>query len=180
MVEARNFLFSRPVQTSPGAHPAPCIMDTAVLSRGQSRRGVALTTHASSAEVSMSRATPLLPPLSACMKCYGETLTLRTVSWRRYGKTRSKWKYKEIVAFRPWPRFRIFEMACISQISGAKTGKLCYLTICFILICSSISSHRCFTHTLNKETWFNGSVSAVKRVWTQEFMRMCVCDTKKI
>jgi hypothetical protein len=60
MVEARNFLQTHPDQ--PWGPSAPCIMGTGVLSRGQNGRGVALTTHASGAEVSMSRANPLLPP----------------------------------------------------------------------------------------------------------------------
>jgi hypothetical protein len=37
--------FSIPVQTDPGAHPASFTMITGFLSRGQSGRGVALTTH---------------------------------------------------------------------------------------------------------------------------------------
>jgi len=36
--------FSAPVQTSPGAHPASYTMGTGSLSRGQSSRGVVLTT----------------------------------------------------------------------------------------------------------------------------------------
>jgi hypothetical protein len=179
MVVARNFLFFRPIQTSPGAHPPLCIMGTGVLSRGQSGRGVALTTHTSSAKVSMSRVTPLFP-LCAGMKCDGETLTLRTVSCRRKRKPRSKWKYREMVTFRPWPRFRIVEVACTCQISGAKTVKLCYLTICFKLIYSPRSSHSCFIHALNKRDVIEWKCVSSLLCVNSGFMGICLCHTKKI
>ena len=37
--------YSAPVQTGPGAYPAPCKMGTGSLSRGKAAGGVALTTH---------------------------------------------------------------------------------------------------------------------------------------
>ena len=61
----RDFVFSAPVQTGSGIHPASSTMDTGALSQGQSGRGVALTSDPHVAtRLRMSRAEPLLPPVS--------------------------------------------------------------------------------------------------------------------
>jgi len=43
--QARDFLFSKTVQTGSGAHPASYSMGTRVLSRGSGSQGIMLTIH---------------------------------------------------------------------------------------------------------------------------------------
>jgi hypothetical protein len=74
-VGARDFLFSTPVETGTGAHPASCATGTGSLSRGLSGQGVALTTHPRRVpSLRMNRAVPLLPVCTS-MACYWETFT---------------------------------------------------------------------------------------------------------
>lgn len=44
-VRARDSLFSAPIQTGPGAHPACCTGGTGALSRGSGSWGVGFVTH---------------------------------------------------------------------------------------------------------------------------------------
>jgi len=69
----RDFVLSAPVQTGRGIHPASRTMDTGALTKGQSGRGVALTSdpHVET-RLRMSTAEPLLPPVSPLAMLWGD------------------------------------------------------------------------------------------------------------
>ena len=70
-------IFSAPVQTGPGAHPASCTMGTESFPEVKCGRGVLLTTHPLLLPKSWkSRAIPL-PPLGHNRACNGVILLLR-------------------------------------------------------------------------------------------------------
>jgi hypothetical protein len=71
----KDFVFSVPVQTGRGIHPASSTMDTGDLYQGQSGWGVALTSdrHVTT-RLRVSRAVPLFPPVSP-LAFYGATFT---------------------------------------------------------------------------------------------------------
>jgi hypothetical protein len=64
-VGARDFFFSKPVQTSPSAHPDSSIIVTGTLYRRESGRSVALTTHPLLAPKLKMGTAILLPPVCA-------------------------------------------------------------------------------------------------------------------
>ena len=67
--------FSAPVQTDPGTHPASYTMGTGSLSRGQSGRVVALTTHSFQRRGLRNSRAILLLPLWAFVACSRATFT---------------------------------------------------------------------------------------------------------
>ena len=85
-IESRwQAIFSSPVQTGPGAHPASCTMGTASFPAVKSGRGVTLTPHLLLVPWSWKgRAIPLLPlwavrPVQSLSACTKVTFTLPTV-----------------------------------------------------------------------------------------------------
>jgi len=94
----RDFVFSAPVQTSRGIHPASSTMHTGALSQRQSGRGVALTSDPHVAmRLRMSRAEPLLPPVSPLV-CYGATFTFTCHS--KHEPYKCDWKPQSQPQFR--------------------------------------------------------------------------------
>jgi hypothetical protein len=78
--------FLAPVQTDPGAHPAPFTMGTVFLSRGLGGRGVALTTHPwSSAEVKERVQPHVYSPSGPSRSLPGRTLLFYL-----------RWRYKDL------------------------------------------------------------------------------------
>ena len=76
----RDYLFSTPIQTCPGAHPASCTKGTVDLSRGQSEWGVAFTTHFHLTHRLRMKGAVHLLLRCACMVCYGEIFTFTFIT----------------------------------------------------------------------------------------------------